>query len=170
MEKEEIKKLLERFMEAKKASEATEDIWYGEQFLGEHPGPEPDEELIRNVKAAIRLRLGQEQRKMSRFQIVLKAASVAAVLAILSFAGTLLLNQTTPDPIQVATPSIAEVLWESDDIYAGDNKLTALDTEIQQIQGELRTLERGGTERNGASELYDIETELIVFAGDFWER
>ncbi|MHC4689478.1 MAG: hypothetical protein ACYS5F_07525 [Planctomycetota bacterium] len=155
MEKEEVKKLLEQFMEAKKAG---------------HPGPEPDEELIRNVKAAIRMRLTEEQTSPSYIQIVLKAASIAAVLAILSLIGTLILNQTTPEPIQVAGPSTAEALWESDDIFAGDNKLTALDTEIQQIQGELTTLERGGTESNGASELHDIETELIVFAGDFWER
>jgi hypothetical protein len=170
MEKEEIKKLLEQFMEAKKAGESAEDIFHGERILGENPGPKPDEELIRNVKAAIRMRLGEEQTKANRFQIVLKAASIAAVLAFLSLIGTLILNQTTPEQIQVTSPSATKALWESDDIYAGDNRLTVLDTEIQQIRSELRTLEHGETGSDGASELYDIETELIVFASDFWER
>jgi hypothetical protein len=170
MEKEEIKKLLEQFMEAKQAGESAEDIFHGERLLGEHPAPEPDWELIRNVKTAIRMRLAEEQTRPNRVQILLKAVSIAAVLAIVSLLGTLILNQTTPEPIEVAGSSTNQVLWESDDIFAGDNNLMVLDTELKQIQSELRTLKRGGTESNVARELYDIESELVVFASDFWER
>jgi hypothetical protein len=170
MEKEEIKKLLERFMEAKKADQAAEDIWYGEQLLSEHPGPEPNEDLVKRVKTAIRMRLIEEETKTKHIQVIFKAAAIAAVLAILSFMGTLLLNQKETLQEPIVSRSTSDTLWESDDLFAGDNKLTVLNAEIQQIRNELTILERGGTGSDGARELHDIESELIVFAGDFWER
>ncbi|MHC5075490.1 MAG: hypothetical protein ACYTFM_03565 [Planctomycetota bacterium] len=168
MEKEEIKKLLERFMEAKKAGQATEDIWYGEQLLSEHPATEPDEDLVRRVKAAVRMRLAEEETKTKHIQVIFKAAAIAAVLAIFSFIGMFLLDQE--EKLQGPIAGRSDTLWESEDLFAGDNKLMVLDTEIKQIRNELTILERGGTGSNGAQALHDIETELIVFAGDFWER
>jgi hypothetical protein len=169
MENEEIKKLFEQFMESEKAQEAADDISFGDRLLGRHPGPEPDEKLISEVRAAIRVRLAEEQAKTKRLKIVFKAAAIAAVLAILSFVGSILLDQKETGPIQVTGTPVAESIWEGDDIFAGDKKLTALDAEIEQIQNELSSLELGENGGNGNSDLFNIETDLIEVAGDFWE-
>ncbi|MHC4758740.1 MAG: hypothetical protein ACYTE8_08785 [Planctomycetota bacterium] len=170
MEKEEIKKLLEQFMESEKAEEAYEDIINGECLLAENPGPEPSEDVIRTVRAAIRERLAEEEIKKQRFGTVFKTAAVAAVLAILSFIGTLLFNQQVTEPIPIAGIEKTETLWESDNLFAGDSKMMLIDSEAKQIQNELQGIKRGESIRYGDNELLNIESDLVRVVGDFWER
>ena len=170
MEKEDIKKILEQFMESEQAEQAADDIYSGERLLSQQPGPEPDEAALENIKSTLSIRLAAKETNRKRFQIVFKAAAVAAILAIMSLVGTFLLDTSSPQPRQAAGTIKSQVPWESEDIYAVDDTTAIYEDEIQQIRIEVMEAELGEDEYLARRELLDIERELIAVAGDFWER
>jgi len=170
MEKEDIKKLLEQLMESEQAEQTSDDIFSGERLLAQRPGPEPDEAVVKNIKRAISVRLAAKETNRKRFQIVYKAAAVAAILAIMSFLGTFFLDTSSPQPRQATETIESKVPWESEDIYAVDNTASMYEDEIQQLRIEVTEVELGEDEYLARSELLDIERELTAVAGDFWER
>ena len=166
---ENLKDLFEKFFDPEQAERAVEDIRKGEQILGEHPAPKPNDELIAGVKSEIAEAL--LYRKATTFRrIAYKAVAVAAVFIILAVVSVKLFEKGNGEPERLITASIIpKAVWESDDIAADDADLAALTAEIEQIEGEAMALRLGENGGNGSSAVTELEMELIEINSDFWK-
>jgi hypothetical protein len=169
--KENLKELFEKFLEPQQAIEAAEDILKGEQILHENPAPEPDEELIANIKRQINVKISGRQRKV--YKSALKIAAVAATIAILALIGVRLYKASPPrggEPKKYTYASIVPTsVWESEDIVADDVKFAFFTEEIEQIENQLKVLQFGEYSENGDRALAELEMELLEINSDFWK-
>jgi hypothetical protein len=164
---ENLKELFERFLSAEQAESGVEDIQKGEQILREHPAPEPDSMLIANIQAEIAMRL-PVKRTNAFTKIAYRAVYAAAAILVIS-AVSLSLFDAPPietDRVQIMPTAI----WESDDITTDDADLAIYTIEIEQIEGELRSLQLGEGSGNGDSSLSELEMELVAINNDFWKE
>jgi hypothetical protein len=162
---ENLKELFERFVSTELAEEAVEHIRKGEQIFRERPAPEPNSELISDIKAEIAGAL--LRRKGSAFKrIAYKAAVAVAVVIFVAVVSVKLLERGGGEPKRVATASIIPAaIWESDGA-----DLAILTAEIKQIEGRVQTLQLGENEANGDKELVELEMRLIALDSDFWKE
>ncbi len=166
---ENLKGLFEKFFNSEQAERAAEDIRKGERILSEHPAPEPDGELIADMKVEIAEAV--IRRKADAFRrTAYKAVAVAAAFIILAVISVKLFEKSGGEPERIVTASIMpRAIWESEDIATDDADLAILTAEIEQIEGEalaLRLDENGG---NGNSAVTELEIELAEINNDFWK-
>ncbi len=166
---ENLKEVFEKFLEAKEAEQAAEDMAQGERILHEHPAAEPDDELIADIKMKISGAL--LHRKASAFRrTAYKTAAAAAVFILLAAMSTRLFEKDGGEPKRVATASIiAGVIWESEHLAADDADLAILAAEIEQIEDEMLALQLGKDGGNGSKVVTELEIELIEINNDFWK-
>lgn len=165
---ENLKDLFERFVGAEEAERAVEDFQKAEGILREYPAPEPNPELVAaiNSKIAEALRLRKEH---TFRRIAYKMAPVAAVFIVLAAVGVRMLKEGSGPVELVQGPMITRDVWESDNIAADDRNLAVLTAEIDELEGEVLTLELGENGANGRSAVTELEMELIEINSDFWE-
>jgi len=60
-------------------------------------------------------------------------------------------------------------VWDSENIAADDADLAVLTAEIDELEGEVLTLELGENGGNGRSAVTELEMELVEINSDFWE-
>ena len=171
--RENLKELFEKFLDAEQAESCAEDVQKAEQILREHPAPEPDDMLIANIKAEIAMRLpaGRTRRTGVFKQIAYKTVSVAAAVIFLTAIGLRLFDKSDvePGPVQYAS-IIPTAIWESDDIAAADANLVIFTVEIEQIEDEVLILQLGDYDGNGDRSITELEMELIeINNSDFWK-
>jgi hypothetical protein len=169
-DKENLKELFEKFLNAKQAAKATEDIYKAEQILREHPAPGPDDMLITNIKAEIAAGLLRKQRNIYR-TITYRVASVAAAILIVAAIGLNLLEKDKGNSSKkfISASIIPRAVWESDDIAADDIDLVTYTTEIEQIKSELNALQLGESDANGDEAVMELEMNLMEIESDFWK-
>jgi hypothetical protein len=169
-DKENLKELFEKFLGAKQAAEAAEDIYKAEQILREHPAPEPDDMLITNIKAEIAAGLLRKQTNIYR-TITYRVASVAAAILIVAAIGLNLFEKDKDYRTEKFIPAslIPRAVWESDDIAADDIDLVTYTTEIEQIKNELHALQVGESDANGDEAVIELEMNLMEIESDFWK-
>jgi hypothetical protein len=162
---EELKELFERFVSAEEAEQAMEDIQKAEEILREQSAPEPNSELISDIKAEIAGAL--LRRKRSAFKrIAYKTAVAVAVVIFVAVISVELLERGGGEPKRFATASIIPAeIWESDDA-----DLAILAAEIEQIEGRVLTLQLGENGANGDRDLIELEMRLIALDSDFWKE
>jgi len=168
--RENLKELFEKFLDAEQAESCVEDVQKAEQILREHPAPEPDDMLIANIKAEIAMRLPAGRTYVFK-QIAYKVVGIAAAVIILTAIGLRLFDKSPvePGPVQYAS-IIPTAIWESDDIAAADVNLAIFTVEIEQIENELLALQLGEGDGNGDSSITELEMELIeINNSDFWK-
>jgi hypothetical protein len=167
---ENLKELFERFQSAEQAGSSVEDIRKAEQFIRDHPAPEPDDMLIADIKAEIAMRLPAKRANVF-MKIGSKAAYAAAAIMIISAISLSLFNDKTREsgPVQYGS-IIPAAVWESDDITTDDTELAIYTIEIEQIEEELRSLQSGEHAGNGDSTISEIEMELVAISNDFWKE
>ena len=159
---ENLKELFKRFVSTELAEEAVEDIRKGEQIFRERPAPEPDSELVSDIKAEIARAL---LRKNFRRMAYKTTVAVAAVI-LLAVISVRLFEKGGGEPKRVATASIIPAtIWEGDDA-----DLAILTAEIKQIEGRVQTLQLGENGANGDRELVELEMKLIALDSDFWKE
>ncbi len=168
-EKEELKKLLERFVDAGSAEEAARDIDGTEAMLRQYPAPEPGAGVLAKAKAAaagalMRRKTVESRRAMYKVLAVAAVLFVAAVVAVKVFQPV-----AVQPPVQPGTAVIASALWQGDDIAAADADIAVLTAEVEQVVNELAALRLGDDGSNGQAGLYDVEMELIDISSDFWK-
>lgn len=164
----ELKELLERFCPTKEAEQMIHDFVQAEGVINQSPAPLPDEESIKKIKADITRILLQKKKYEASKQLLYKAASVAALLAVAAIAGVLFFKKSAP----LTPPMIADTVWESDDISVDDSELATLYAEIEQTESELlaiRMNERDSTNGAAVTAVTDLEMELIETGNDFWK-
>ena len=146
-----------------------EDVQEAEQILKENPAPEPDEEVIADIKAEITAALLRRQSKAYK-RIIYKAAAVAAALVIITAVGLKVFEKNEGGNKNVIAASIIpKAIWESDCLADDDANLTILNDEIEQIQAEVMALRLGDNGDNGSVAITELEMELIKINSDFWK-
>jgi iron uptake system EfeUOB component EfeO/EfeM len=169
-DEEDLKELFERFFGDEQAIKAAEDVQKAEQMLRAYPSPEPDAELIADIKSKIAARLAHKRAGILR-KVGYRVTVAAAVIIILATVSVRLFKIGGGEPAAVAYAStIPKALWESDDISTDDADLAILTAEVKQIEGEVLTLELGENARNGERAVMELEIRLAEIEGDFWKE
>lgn len=167
---ENLKELFEQFFTAEQAASAVEDVRKGENILRDNPAPEPDQQLIADIKWQIEETLAARQRVWT-FRTVAYRVAVAAAIIIIAAIGIRLLEKGHEESgarVEYAS-IIPRAIWETDDITTADADLVTLTAEIQQVEAEMLTLQSGERRSNGENALAELEMEYIQIAGDFWK-
>jgi len=162
---ENLKELFKRFVSAEEAEQTMEDIQKAEEILREQSAPEPNSELISDIKAEIAEVL--LRRKGSAFKrIAYKAAVAVAVVIFVAVVSVKLLERGGGKPKRVTTASIIPAaIWEGEDA-----DLAILTAEIEQIEGRVLTLQLGENGVNGDRDLIELEMRLVALDSDFWKE
>jgi hypothetical protein len=165
--KENLKELLERFVDSRQARQAAEDIDKGDTILGLYPAPQPSAELIAGIKADVQAALLHRRGRTIRYAVY-KAVAVAAIVVVVG-AITLSLFKRPPDTGRTtAGISKASSVWASE--YTGDDdEVSLLTAEVNQIASELVAVRLDEGLGNGNGAAGDLEMELIETNGDFWK-
>ena len=165
---EDLRELFERFLGREEADAAVEDVRRAEQILHEHPAPQPDPELLADIKASIAAIALHRQTRSHR--VAYRAAVVAAAVMVLVGVGTKLWEKHDGRTRPVVHASLVPSwIWESSDITTDDPALAFFTVEIAQIEEQMRALQSDGNGGNGDSAVEEIEMELTEIAGDFWK-
>jgi hypothetical protein len=161
-----LRKLLERFMSAREAEAAAEELRAGEEILRAHPAPEPDREVILGIKLEIASKLSRKPRIVHRLYRFTATAAAVIVVALLMIHGRA--PQTDPSLSHAAL--VPTFIWESDDLSADDMQLAYLTSEIEQIEAQVRALEAGEDLDVGTNTLDEVEMELMHINIGFWKE
>jgi hypothetical protein len=161
-DQENLKALFEGFMSPRQADQASEEIRRGEQILRECPAPQPNPELIAEIKAQVGDALAAKK-GAAVVRIAYKVAAVAAVIIAISAISVWLVGGKGET---VETPDIP---WDIVNLVADDADLAALSAEIEQIEGDFVALQLGENGTNGHIDLAELEMELMDISGDFWK-
>jgi hypothetical protein len=168
---ENLRDLFAKFLNSEQAEQAVEDIQKGERILRGHTAPEPDGELIANIKAEIAAKLLHKKENAFR-RIVYKTMAVAAGFILLSAIGVKLFEKGRSEPERLASGSIIpKAVWESERLADDNADSATLIAEIEQIESDLLAMqlgENGGNGHEAITEL-EMETELIEINSDFWK-
>ncbi len=166
---ENLKELFKKFIGAELSEQAVEDIRQGEQILRSHTAPEPDSELIADIKAEITANLLHKEKNTFR-KMLSKTTAVAAGFILLAFIGVKFFekNQAEPERL-VADSTLPEAVWQSECLADDSADSAALLTEVEQIENDLLALQFGENGDNGYEAVTEMEMELTEINVDFWK-
>ncbi len=162
---ENLRELFERFVDARQAKEAAEDIERGEQILRQWPAPEPRAELLALIKTEMGARLAHRRSRHLRW-FASRAAGIAAAIVIAAGVWTGV-NRDAGPGVMVAS-LIPTAIWESENIVLDDLQLTLLSAEVERIESEVRDLQQNES-RSSESAVDEVEMELLEIEGEFWK-
>ena len=165
---ENLKELFERFVGADEAQSAVEDFAAAQRVLREHPVPGPDEELVAGIKSEIAETLRHRKERAFR-RMAYRMAPVAAVFIVLAVVSIkMFVGNGGPETITYASIMPSSV-WDSENVAVDDFDLAVLTAQIDELEGEVVTLELGEDSGNGRSAVTELEMELVEINSDFWE-
>jgi hypothetical protein len=161
---DELRELIERLYDAAEAGKVAEDIRGGQRFLELYPAPEPDARVVSDIKARITIKLSRRSKGRRRTYESVAAAAAVVIIALIGLLG----RGPFGAPTLAQASLIPTAIWESDNLAADDLEIVYFNTEIEQIEARLQTLESGDAEAPG-DRLESIEMELIEIEADFWK-
>lgn len=154
--KENLRELIEKFMDPQNAQMYLDDIEAGERILHKYPAPKPDDMLLANIKANIALQKTQ-QRTVTFRKRVLEAIAVAASIIIIA-AISLQSIDKTPDiePGETFTTHIFIPKWS----FMNENPTDMLN-EINDIDQKFTQAAMDTTNYSYDSALFDEYNDEI---------
>jgi hypothetical protein len=151
------------FAEGEQAEQAAEDFRKGEQIIREHSAPEPDGELIANIKNEIAAKLLHKKENAFAFRrTVYKTVAVAAAFILVAVVSVKLFESAPEKPVVDLTAQKA--VWENESL--SDENLAA---EIEQIESDLLAMRLGENGGNDYEAVTELEMELTEINSDFWK-
>jgi hypothetical protein len=194
---ENLRELIEKFIDAKKAGMYLEDIEAGERILREHPAPEPDDMVLANIKANMMLHK-VPQRTVTFRKKIFEALAVAASIVIIAGISLRSINLTEAPKGPPNTGSLLPAGWWTleDRGYAKvlndyrniNTELTQLEEEdynddalvmdefehqIEQVKNHLENVDTpiytAMEDYGSPSILEEIENQLNELNGSFWQ-
>jgi hypothetical protein len=167
-DRENLRELLARFMDADEAGQAAEDIERGDELLRAHPAPQPDEDTVAGIKAMVSAAVSRRHR-ITLHRRIFAVAAAAAIVAVSASAIRYFYGQPAErTPVRYAAV-ISDKIWESSDITTDDADIAVLTAEISTIENELYGVELSDSGVSGGLDADDLEMELIGIGGDFWK-
>ena len=158
---ENLRELLEQFMDPEQAQMHIDDIERGEQVLREHSAPEPDDMLLANIKAQIALHV-LPHRTTAYKRIAYRVAAVAAAVIILAVVWTSLFNEHPVRDLEQPVPYASVFPWDHHDS-------AVFNTRLEQIENDLQNLEMGDEDVDNDRAITELEITVTEIAGDFWK-
>lgn len=164
-DRDNLQELFGAFMGPEEARKAAEEVRAGEKMLRANPAPEPSGEVLLKIKARGAAELARRKRVRVWRKYVSEALAAAAVLLVVASVGLNLFESESP-----RRPLLPTTDWNAEDIVSADRDLAYISTEIDQIEEQFRTVASPSEQADrSASELYEMEMELIAMANDFWK-
>ncbi len=165
---ENLKELFEKFLSDEQATKAVEDVHKAEQIIRLYPAPEPEKELIANIKFDIASNLRNRQVHFFR-TIAYRVATVAAAVIIVAVIGFNLFHKNIIPEKLVYASIMPRAFWESNNVAADDVDLAVFTAEAEQIKDEMYTLQLGKSQANIDDAVTEMEMNLIEIESDFWK-
>jgi hypothetical protein len=159
--KENIDNLLSRFYSPDQAEQIKKDIAQGEQLFDGYRAPQPQENIINNIK----LNISRKRRHTGILHVLVKTIAVAAVVLVASY--LLLQNTATQKP---AVNNIQNSYRAA--MTRTDNSITELEKEAQLLGSEVMAVRLGednGTNEQLSDSVGNVETEIIDTENFFWK-
>ena len=165
--RENLDELLSRFLDERQAHKAAEDIREGEKLLASFLAPVPDKAVISSIKEKIKVHLlARKRQKLARSMFY--RVAVAAVIIVLAVAGVKFFPE--PERGQVAAGKIDRgFIWDDGTGTDSDEQLTALTTQIDEIQASMFAIRLGENRVESDMILTDLEIGMSEINGDFWK-
>ena len=163
-----LDELLARFY-GSGARKVADDIAEGERILHEYPDPKPDEETIILLKAKVAKAVAANHERVLRRTYYRVAAFAAAVIVIAFISAALLVNKPIESRQVATTAKVAEGVLQNDEFFYGDEEMTTLSAEVEQIGDEIMALDFGVASEELDDDWIDVEMGLIDIESDFWK-
>lgn len=171
-DKKNIEELLGKFSDAEQAAQAADEIQKGEEIFRLNPAPEPDNGLIKDIKAEI-VRQLRHQRATHFAPVTYKTAAIAAGLVILAIISARFLIRPALENESRTGVSAAAIVgqefWESEDTATNEGALTALRAEVEQIKSDMLAIRLNEQNSGNGNILSGLEMELVEINSLFWE-
>jgi len=161
---DELRELIERFIEPDEAQRCVDDIRHGEDVLREYPAPEPSVDLISAIKGQAAVQLQHKTYRKTTYRV----AEVAAAVIFLALIWAGLLGERGGSEVMAAS-IIPAAVWESDNVSTADMNLAILTAKIEQIEEEIITLESDESGKTSSTAMAELEMELAEINSDFWK-
>jgi hypothetical protein len=159
--KENIDNLLSRFYSPDQAEQIKKDITQGEQLFDGYRAPQPQENIISNIK----LNISRNRRHTGILQVLVKTIAVAAVVLVASY--LLLQNTATQKPVGNNVRNGYRAA-----MTRTDNSITALEKEAELLGSEVMAVRLGednGTNEQLTDSVGNVEVEIINTENFFWK-
>jgi hypothetical protein len=153
---ENLNELFSAFLDADSAEQAAGDIRKGDEILTDHPGPDPDSNVIANLKSDIRSQLSRRRVRKIALQ-----RTAAAIVIIASVSAVFISKTYGPAQPVTATASI----WQD----RTDEQIASLTEQIGDIETEMSIIRLGADGNGNGFDLTEIETEIDNINGNFWK-
>ncbi|GEM_PF-3307857 len=158
--KENINNLLSRFYPTEQAEQIKNDLAETDRMFEKFPAPQVAQKVIDEIK----LKIDRKQKRIVFSTVLIKTASVAAIVII----GAILLmqNMNGEKPVSRTQNSYQTALTQVDD------NIAALEKEIELLKGELvavRLNEDNGTNEQLADSINNVDTEITEIENYFWK-
>jgi len=163
--RENLVKLLRRFMDEPTAQAAHEDIQAGERWLETFAAPTPEARVLDAIEARMTAAALRKHRIRQRVRVSLSAAAAVIVLALIGLLGPDSENR----PRMSYAAIIPAAIWESDDITTDDLDLAYFSSEIRQIEAQMQALDADENDRGVRGVPEEFETELMAIQTEFWK-
>jgi len=134
---ENLRELIEKFMDPQNAQMYLDDIEAGERILRKYPAPKPDEMLLANIKANIALQK-TPQRTVTFRKRVIEAIAVAASIIIIAAISLQSFNET-PSPPPDAPPFTGGFTYNNTLVPILNNQLDEISKKIIQVSMNATT-------------------------------
>ncbi len=163
--REDLTKLLGRFMDESTARATQADIEAVERMLQAHPAPVPSSQTLWTVKAMMIAASAGRRRRIRVTRATVAAAAAVVVTVLVGHYRT----GPTDQPRANFASIIPTAVWESRDIAADDLDLVYFTSQIRQIETQMQDLEAEQVAPQEKDVLDDIEMELISMETEFWK-
>jgi len=168
---EDIRKILEQFMNTQTAGQMAKDIRQADSLLSAVPAAKTSEETLAAIREKVHCRLAAYRVRNLRIRIEKYVAAVAATILIAVLVGVFFRTHQPTGQNQRPLPLAAASLWN--DSFAADNDpVGELTTKVEQLTGQIDTVNQTAIqwlEENSGLTVEIENLEKIALNADFWK-
>jgi hypothetical protein len=169
-DRENLKELFGKFVGDEQAEQVVEDIRKGEQILRSHSAPEPDGELIADIKAEIAVSLSHRKERTFR-RIAYEAVAVAAAFILVAVVTVKIFEAEIIQPKRPVSSLtiLPKAIWDSECLADDGADSAALVAEVEQVENDVLAMRTGENNSSGYEAATELEMELTEIGNDFWK-
>ena len=160
---DDLRSLLERFVDSSTADSMEQEIRAGERLLDACPAPPVAAETLAAIKRQMAIRIGASHAPSHPLYRYVAAAAAVIVVTLIGFFGRPV--QELPGVNYASL--IPTAIWDSDDIASDDMELAYFRSELRHIETQMQALEAGDDDIGSFDE---VEMELARIDTRFWKE
>ncbi len=165
----ELRQLLKKLLDEKQAAQTLKDFEWANKILRENPAPQPDRQLLDNIKTQIRSKLDKRRASLNKRRLAFRMAAAAAAVVILAAFIANMLEKTDQNHKSPAVDVMPMEMWKNQDLNQVDPTLATISIQTENIRRELLSLQLGDDSADNQRTLVDLEVELAEIESEFWK-